>query len=335
MKAQKPFPVKVFNLSGSSLIILVESYTNANDLKISLMKRIKIPLSKFSRFGLFEIWQDSDFNERYIEDNELIMDLVSSWPSRSGSNKILIKLRFVIESNSKDPLLPFVYMQSVFDVLRGNYKISDKVIAMLTALKLFIELGKGRLVESYLENNLNFFLPASTIKESLIEKLIKKIVKNYNSFSEISKAQAQARYVELASKAPMVGCTLFYLIFHEASGRYSLPKEVLLSISHQSCTFYSVISKRELMKFEYSQISSWGASTDKLALYVCINGYQIEFVFKTLQAHVITSLLTGYTSLILNQPIDSRLSQNPKAREIGLSRVLSTKFPPLPMKLFK
>jgi hypothetical protein len=336
MKALKPFPVKVFTLSGSSLIIFVESFSNANDLKISLMKRIKIPMSKFCRFGLFEIWQDGEFNERYIEDNELVMDLVSSWTGRTGGYKILLKLRFVMETNSKDPLLPFVYMQSVFDILKGLQKYSEKVLTILASLKLFCDMGKGRMVENILQDNLHFYIPANSTKDLPdTQKLISKILKHYNSLSDYSKAQAQARYVELASKSPLVGCTLFYLSFHEASGRYALPKEVLLSINSSNVIFYSTISKRELMKFDYSQISSWGASTDRLAVFVSISGYQVEFLFKTLQSQVITSLLKGYTSLILNQPIDNHLSPAHKAREIGLSRVLATKFPPLPMKIFK
>lgn len=337
MKALKPFPIKVFLLSGSSVIILVESFTNANDLKISLVSRLKIPLSKFSKFGLYEICQEGDYQERYIEENELIMDLVCLWDGRPGNCKILLKMRFIVESHLKDPLLPFIYMQYVFDLLRGISKVSDKIVTALAALKLLIDIGRGRIAESYLENNLNYYIPSLNMKESPenIEKLIKKTVVKYNTLNEMTKPQAQLRFVEILSKQPLMACSIFFLLFHEASGRYTLPKEIMLSINMNAISIYSANYKRELMKFDYSQISSWGASTDRLAIFVNLSGYQVEFLFKTSQSQVITSLLKGYTDLKLNQPIDNTLSPNPKAREIGLSRILSTKFPPLPMRLFK
>lgn len=337
MKALKPYPIKIYMLSGSSIIILAESFTNANDLKIAIISRLKIPLSKFSKFGLYEIFQDGDYQERYIEENELIMDLVCSWAGKQGSYKILIKMRFIVETHSKDPLLPFIYMQHVFDVLRGISKVSDKIVAALAALKLLIDLGKGRIAEGYLENNLNYYIPSTNIKESpeTAEKLIRKAISKYNTLNEMNKSQAQVRYVEILNKQPLIACNIFFLHFHEASGRYTLPKEIMLGVNMNSLSIFSANYKRELMKFDYSQISSWGESTDRLALFVSLNGYQVEFLFKTHQSQVITSILKGYTSLKLNQPIDNHLSPNPKAREIGLSRALSTKFAPLPFRLFK
>ena len=78
MKSMKAFAVKVFTLSGSSIIMLLESFDNSNDLKIAIIKKLKISVNKFPLFGLYEIYEDEYYEERYIEENELVMDLVSS-----------------------------------------------------------------------------------------------------------------------------------------------------------------------------------------------------------------------------------------------------------------
>lgn len=338
MKAMKPFPVKVYTLSGSSMIMLIESFDNANDLKIAIVKKLKISVNKFPLFGLYEIFEEEEYEERYIQENELIMDLVSSWQAKSPGNfKLLLKIRLFIYQGPKDQILPFIFMQTAFEVIRGIIVVTGKLVVQLAALKLYIEMGKSKILDGYLANNLIYYIPSAYIKSSQLsnDELIERILKKYNQLGEMTKSQAQAKYVEMVSSCPLFGSCIFYVAFQEASGNYTLPKDLMLCISYKQVMIYTRNYRSELMRLEYSEISSWGVSTDRLALFIAKNGYQVQFLFKTLQGRVITNLMQGYVNLKTSRPVAHGYDNDPQTRKIGLSRDLAIKFPALAMKLFK
>lgn len=335
MKAMKAFTVKVYTASGSSIIILLDSFDTANDLKISLIKKLKISVNKFPLFGLYEIFEDEFYEERYIEENELIMDLVSSWTSQSY--KLLLKIRIFIYQGPNDVILPFVYIQSVLDVLRGITLISSKLIPVLAALKLSIDKGKSKALEGYLTTNLAFYIPGPYLKSQQlpIEEWVERVLKKYNLLPELSRSQAQAKYIELISKAALYGSCVFYVNFQEASGNYCMPKEVMMSIGPENVTFYTRDHRTELMRLAYPEINSWGVSKDRLALFFPKNGYQVQYLFKTLQGQVIASLMQDYVNAKQGKSIVTNYENNLNLRKLGLSRALAVKFPPLYMNLFR
>ena len=160
-------------------------------------------------------------------------------------------------------------------------------------------------------------------------------MKKFNILPDMSKQVAQAKYIELASACQFYGSCIFYLHFQEASGTYSLPKEVMISISLQGVSIHTRDHRRELMKLEYKEISSWGVSNERLALFVAKNGYQVQFLFKTLQGRAIANLMQGYVNFILDKPLANSTENNHRSRIIGLSRELAIKFPALTIELFK
>ena len=337
MKAMKPFWAKVYTLSGSSMVMLLESFDTANDLKIAIIKKLKISVNKFPLFGLYEVFEDEYYEERYIEENELIMDLISSWRSSTvGSFKLLIKIRYFIYQGAKDQILPFVYMQSVFDVLRGITMVPSKIIPVLAALKLSLDKGKSKVLDGYLSTNLGFYIPGPYLKNQPTsgEEWIDRILKKYNQLPELSKQQAQAKYIEMVMNSGLYGSSIFYINFQEASGSYTLPKEVMVGVSYEKIAIYSRDHRRKLMELEYSEINSWGVSNDRLALVFAKNGYQVQYLFETAQGRVIANLMQGYVNFRLGKPLTSPAENDSKARTLGLSRDLAIKFPCLCMELF-
>ena len=55
---------------------------------------------------------------------------------------------------------------------------------------------------------------------------------------DMSKTQAQAKFVELLSKCGLFGSSIFYLSFQEASGNYVLPKEIMMAVSSTGIVIY-------------------------------------------------------------------------------------------------
>jgi hypothetical protein len=82
----------------------------------------------------------------------------------------LLKLRIFIYFGTKDQILPFLYIQSAFDVLRTITLVPIKIYSVLAALKLFIELGKSKVLDGYLSNNLNLYIPDKIIKNSSLKE---------------------------------------------------------------------------------------------------------------------------------------------------------------------
>jgi FERM central domain len=320
------------------MIILLESFDNANDLKIAIIKKLKIPLNKFNFFGIYEIFEGEFYEERYIEENELIMDLVSYWNSLEQNNyKLLFKIRVFIYQGIKDSIVPFVYIQCAFDVLRGITIVNTKILIILSALKLLIDMGRSKVLEGYLSSNLMFYIPVSYLKNMQMtdEEWIEKILKKYSLLPDLTKLQAQAKFIELLSKCPLFGCGIFYINFQEASGSHSLPKEVMISLNSFGVVIHTRDHRRELMKYEYSEINSWGVSEGRFALFVSKSGYQVQFLFKTNQGRVIGSLMQSYINFKLGKPITNITENDPKFRKLGITRELVIKFPPLSFNLFK
>ena len=172
IKCMKPYPVKIYTSSGSSIVILLESFDNSKDLKIAIIKKLKLPSNKFPLFGIYEIFEDKFYEERYIEENELIMDLISSWENKTiGSYKLVFKIRLYIYQGIKDQILPFAYIQCTFDILRGITLITGKIMPVLAAIKIYIELGKSQTVERKLTIDINHYVSEIFLKNNQLTNI--------------------------------------------------------------------------------------------------------------------------------------------------------------------
>ncbi|CAG9318559.1 frmB [Blepharisma stoltei] len=339
MKAMRPIPIKVYLMSGSYICMLIESYDNSNDLKCAVLRRLDISVSKFSYFGFYEYCEASELEERYIEDCELILDIISKWNENENPEafKLVLKIRVWYTPGPKDiGSLCLLHIQSVFDVISCKIPVSLKIALLLGALKLHIDMGNSKQLDAFLYQRLFNYIPERLIHLLAKEDWIAKLLQKRMSFDKYSKIEAQRKYLEVLSSEPLYGSNMFYLISYDLNEEITmLPYDVLLVINSNGAMIYTRDHREELLKFKYSEISSWGVSKDMFALIVAKGGAQTQYMFKTVLARVISSLMEAYVNKSLGRPIGQLPTQNTNLRKIGLQRELITKFPRLQAELFK
>lgn len=154
-------------------------------------------------------------------------------------------------------------------------------------------------------------------------------------YSTLTKLEAQSKYLEVLSVERLHASNVFYLSFYDLNYDIELPSDVMLAISTKGVSIYTRDHKEEIIKFKYSEISTWGVSKDMFALIIARGGTQTQYMFNTSQARVISALMEAYVNKSLGKPIGQLPTHNNQLRKIGLSRCLITKFPRLQAELFR
>jgi hypothetical protein len=208
MKHMKPYPIKIYFLSGSYIYVLVESYDNVSDLRRKLLRKLKISVPKFGYYGFYEIYDENVFEERYIEDNELVMDLISNY-SDSLHFKIVLKLRIFHMPLIKDPTTAsFMYIQTAFDVITNRIPLDLNTAITLGAIKLLVDYGRDP-PESDID--LYLYLPPSLYYQFPINEWLDKLLHKHSIFKELPRPKAQRLYVEQLKNHALLGSSFFYI----------------------------------------------------------------------------------------------------------------------------
>lgn len=208
MKHMKPYPIKIYFLSGSYVYILLESYDNASDLRRKLLRKLKISVPKFVYYGLYEIYDENVFEERYIEDNELVMDLISKYQD-SEHFKIILKMRIFYLPLIKDATsASFMYVQTAFDVITNRIPVDVNTAISLGAIKLLIDHGRD---PPQSDIDLYLYIPSSLYYQFPITEWIDKLLHKHSIYSEHTRSKAQRLYVEQLKSHSLLGCSFFYI----------------------------------------------------------------------------------------------------------------------------
>ena len=103
-------------------------------------------------YSIYEIcYKTSGTEERFLDDNEIICDVLSIWKSdirKSKTNKEDILFRFYLKLLIYYPYdetiidnIAIEFYQTVYDVISGKFNLSEEEILILGALQLVNEFG--------------------------------------------------------------------------------------------------------------------------------------------------------------------------------------------------
>mmetsp|Transcript_2007 Transcript_2007/g.4520 ORF Transcript_2007/g.4520 Transcript_2007/m.4520 type:complete len:591 (-) Transcript_2007:174-1946(-) len=317
LEHMKPYPIAVYFKNGSCVSMLIESYSNASEVKRKLLKQLNIPIPKMIFFGLFEIFQHEDyFDERLIEEEELIMDVITVG---EGFNRIILQYKVFPPFYPTEPeTVSFYYLQLSFDVLVGRIPVVIEQAVILAALMLQVDKGDFIDEASLGSIDLQNYIPQDLL---LRKDLVSRVYKSYKDLVTTETREAKQRYIEILRDNVFFATTSFKVVFMKITGgaRISLPGLLTLAINAKGVYMHSANKERKIMHFPYSRVVSWGISRNILMLSAIHDHCQVSIYFNTTQARLIHSLADAYALLSVNGTL-KQISQSTCTRKEGLNR---------------
>lgn len=77
---KKKIPLYIYFKNGVSTNLFIEPYTTVDDVFKGVMREMKLEEKHWKYFGLYEgIEKQKSFNERLLDENLLVSDIISSW----------------------------------------------------------------------------------------------------------------------------------------------------------------------------------------------------------------------------------------------------------------
>ncbi len=74
---------KIYFFQGGIEAIQCESYTTVEEVKALLMAKLKIDKKYFNHYALYEVIEtEKDFQERFLENTERLLDVVAQWENK-------------------------------------------------------------------------------------------------------------------------------------------------------------------------------------------------------------------------------------------------------------
>ena len=74
---------KIYFFLGGIEAIPCESYTTVEEVKALLMAKLKIDKKYFNHYALYEVIEtEKDFQERFLENTERLLDVVAQWENK-------------------------------------------------------------------------------------------------------------------------------------------------------------------------------------------------------------------------------------------------------------
>ena len=205
--------INLFSEEGS-IIIPIESYTTARELKDKLMKNLEYSPSRSVYFSLYEVCLKKDkTEERFIDDNEKLCDVLSLWEKETiemHKNKEIIEFKIYLKifiyfsyTESDIETVDFIYSQAVYDVLNSKFNLKEQDVVTLAALQMLVKFSNNQATAfSSLQKNLEKYVPSNQIGLNPATYWTEKIMELYTKLQSTS-MEAKLTYIEHLKSSPL------------------------------------------------------------------------------------------------------------------------------------
>lgn len=206
----KPLQMKIYFFSGTYTTIPYESYTTLEDVKYSLMNKLKLKIARIPYYGLCEILDKYDsIEERILDEEEKLVDVIAMWDydmdrfardNIKADFKIYLKLLLHYGSTETDiDTITLNFYQELFDIIQGKYNFADDDISKLGALQIIAIFGNipHESAKDKLEKDIYSFVPNSKLKKLPEGFWIRSIMEEYTKLTNVdSKFIARKIYLD-------------------------------------------------------------------------------------------------------------------------------------------
>lgn len=308
-KARLPVLVRVYHLDGTFDTMPVTSWVTPALLKQMVCE--KRGIRDGEAFAIYEMTPTGE--ERYLEPDERILDLVAYWQrlfeeekgkgDDSGKKKkkkatgndcyrVVFKVHMYFEPAADDRFAQHeMYTQAVYDVVSARYPCGERDCVALAALQLQVEYGDAGLAD--LQHKLARYLPTKYAEGTRQAELTAEIKKQHAGHAGKTGIAAESEYLAYVKDWQVYGSSFFFV---EPQMNPDLPDEVFLAVNPKGILIINPDTKEVLATHPYSEVPTWGHSGSSFVLHIGNLIKQTKMYFSTEQGKEINDLVRAYVN---------------------------------------
>jgi len=303
-KDRQPVVIRVHLLNGHYKTVPAECWTTIRELNAMVAKKLKIVDA--TPFATFEV--SSNDEERVLEDDDRVLDLLSYWQREFGNTKkgkaaptfqFVYKLRLFFDIPDTDTAaINLAFIQAVHDVTDSRYPCNEEDCLTLAALQAQEQFGDYNGSSPFKEDGLTNFLPSKYLKGDRGAELEESIIKIYQKLKGYSAMEAKLNYLDYVKSWKIYGSAYFFV---EPQNSRDFPQDVVLAINAKGILVVDPDTKDFLAEYPYSEVVTWGHSAQTFVLVVGNLIRQTKIYFRTDQGVEMNSLVHAYVNKLLDR----------------------------------
>ncbi len=305
----RSMPILIYFFNGKQTLVKVEPYTTFKDIKSNIMEMLDFSTQRAIFYSIYEICYKKDgTEERFIDDNETIGDVLSLWKSdmeKCKNKNEIILFRFYLklliyypydESNIDN--ISIEYYQTLYDVISGKFMLEETQILILAALQLSIEFGPD-IEKAYqgLRENYESYIPGNKVSLMTKDQYIEKIIELYSMFSYYAKNECKMEYIKILEKNITFHTQQFGSKFLEdksTDNEDNIPENCILGFQPEGIIVMNT-NREKVVFYEYVTIKNWGISISYFVLTITLDNLKLRrLYFSTGETNVIQTIMEIY-----------------------------------------
>ena len=313
IESLKSIPVPIYFFNSKQTIVRVEPYTTFKEVKSNIMNMLDFSSQRALFYSIYEIcYKKNGTEERFIDDNEIIGDVLTIWKSDiekgKQKNETLV-FRFYLKLLIYYPLdeenidqLSIIYYQTLYDVISGKFILDEAQIIILAALQLVNDFGPD-IEKSYIifKENYENYIPGNKISLMPKSQYIEKVIGLYTMLSYYSERECKIQYLKVLEGNTTYQTQQFDSKFNEtksSDNEDNIPFDCILGFQPEGIVVLD--SNREKVAFyEYVTIKNWGISSHFFVICISLENSKLRrLYFNTGETNVIQTLMEIYGCLI-------------------------------------
>ena len=347
----KSIPIPIYFFNGKQVIVKIEPYTTFKEIKLNIMNMLDFSTQRAIFYSIYEICYKSDgTEERFIDDDEIIGDVLSLWKSDIEKYKKkyeIILFRFYIKlliyysyDESNIDSLSIEYYQTLYDVISGKFILEEPDILILGALQLVNQFGtEFEKAYLYLKENYENYIPGNKLSLMTKDQYIEKIIELYTQFSYYSKNECKIEYIKLLKENQIFHTHQFDSKFNEvksSDNEDNIPLNCILGFQPEGIIVLNT-DREKIAFYEYVTIKNWGISQHFFVICISIDNKKLRrLYFNTGETNVIQTIMEIYGCLIAGLSLkdiqtiieerDNKFSKNTQVRRVATKYSRETEY---------
>jgi len=303
-KERQPVIIRVHLLDGSYKTVPAESWTTLRDLNTMIAKKLKVKDS--TPFSTSEV--SSNDEERVLDEDDRVLDILSYWQREFNSVKknktpptfqFIYKMRLFFDiPDADEAAVDLAFIQAVHDVTDSRYPCTQEDALTLAALQAQEKFGDYTGTSPFGDSEIVNFIPAKYLKGEKSKDLEDQIIKIYSKLKGYTPMEARLNYLDYVKSWKIYGSAYFFV---EPQNSRDFPSDVVLAINSKGILVVDPETKDFLSEYPYSEVVTWGHSSQTFVLVVGNLIRQTKIYFKTDQGVEMNSLVHAYVNKLLDR----------------------------------
>ena len=315
----KSIQIPIYYFNGKHTIIKIESYTTFKDVKAIIMDKLDFNRQRAIFYSIYEIcYKSNGTEERFLDDNEIICDVLSLWKSdikknQDNNEKVLFRfyLKILIYFPYDESIIDNIaieYYQTLYDVISGKFNLSECEILILGALQLVNDFGND-IQKAYMNIKENYqnYIPWKFMYIMSNDQWIEKIMEFYSYFMNYEQNECKKEYINSLMNHSTYKTQLFDAKFDvkkSSDNSDNIPFECILGFKQEGIQIFDM-NLDSIIFYEYKQIENWGVSPNFFVITIneLNNRPNRKLYFHTGETNVIQTIMIIYGFFIAGKDI--------------------------------